>query len=119
MKLFREAIIILGVYLLGELISKNTPLPIPGNILGMIILLLLLLFKVVKLEQVETISDFFLSHLAFFFIPAGVSLMNSFDIIKDNWLPLMTICVVTTAIVIVVTGHVVQFILKLKRKENR
>lgn len=119
MKLFREAIIILGIYLLGEFISKSFSLPVPGNILGMIILLLLLIFKVIEVKQVETISDFFLSHLAFFFIPAGVSLMNSLDIIKDNWLPLITICVVTTAIVIVTTGHIVQFISTKKGGENK
>lgn len=119
MKLFREAIIIIGIYLLGELISKSFSLHIPGNILGMIILLLLLIFKIIKVEQVETISDFFLSHLAFFFIPAGVSLMNSLDIIKDNWLPIITICVITTAIVIVSTGHIVQFISNKSRKEKK
>ena len=42
MKLFRQSIIILGIYLLGELISKGLNLPVPGNIIGMLLLLLLL-----------------------------------------------------------------------------
>ena len=59
MKLFREAIIILGIYLIGELISKGFSLPLPGNILGMIILLILLCTKIIKVDDVENVSDFF------------------------------------------------------------
>ena len=54
MKLFREAIVIFGIYLMGELISGLLNLPIPGNILGMLILLLLLCIKVIiKLASLE------------------------------------------------------------------
>ena len=42
MKLFREAIIIFGIYLLGVLIADITRVPIPGNVIGMLILFLLL-----------------------------------------------------------------------------
>lgn len=112
MKLFREAIIILGIYLLGEFISSILSLPIPGNILGMIILLVLLCTKIIKLEQIETISNFLLDHLAFFFIPAGVGLMSSVGIIKDTWLKLIIVCVSTTIITIAITGLIVQFITK-------
>ena len=42
LKLFREALIILGIYLVGEFLSTSLHLPIPGNILGMIILFILL-----------------------------------------------------------------------------
>lgn len=116
MKLFREAIIILGVYLLGELISGIFSLPIPGNILGMLILLALLCTKIIKLEQIETVSNFLLDHLAFFFIPAGVGLMSSVGIIKDTWLKLIIVCILTTIIIIGVTGTIVQLI--KKRSKN-
>ena len=104
MKLFREAIIILGIYLTGDLISKGFNLPIPGNILGMIILLILLCTKVIKISQIENISNFLLDHLAFFFIPAGVQLMSSFGLIKDSWAKLLIICVISTIVVIACTG---------------
>lgn len=118
MKLFRESIIILGIYLIGDLISKYFSLPIPGNILGMIILLILLCTKIVKVEQIETISKFLLDHLAFFFIPAGVELMNSFGIIKDTWIKLIFVCVVTTIVVITSTGLMVQFVSRKINKEK-
>ena len=117
MKIFREAIIILGIYLIGELISKGFSLPLPGNIIGMIILLVLLCTNVIKIEKVENISAFFLDHLSFFFIPAGVGLISSFASIKDSLVYILLLCLITTAIVIVSTGTVVQYIIKIQEKK--
>ncbi|WP_300384064.1 CidA/LrgA family protein [Clostridium sp.] len=115
MKILRESIIILSIYLIGEIISKSFSIPIPGNILGMLILLLLLFTKVIKVEKIESISNFFLDHLAFFFIPAGVGLLTSFNLIKDSLLIILIICMISTAIVLVVTGKVVEVIMKFKK----
>ncbi|MBE6050001.1 MAG: CidA/LrgA family protein [Clostridium sp.] len=116
MKLFREALIIFGIYLLGEFISKILSLPIPGNVLGLIILLILLCTNIIKPSQIENISNFLLDHLAFFFIPAGVQLMSSCGLIKDSWAKLIIICILTTIIVIGCTGIIVQAI---SRKINK
>lgn len=112
MKLFREALIILGIYLLGELLAGLLHLPIPGNILGMIILFILLTTKIVKVDNISTVTNFFLDHLAFFFIPAGVGLMASIGIIKSTWWQLLLVCISTTIIVMVATGIVVQTLSK-------
>lgn len=118
MKIFRESIIILCIYLIGEIISKGFNLPVPGNIIAMILLLILLCTNVIKVEKIETISSFFLDHLAFFFIPAGVGLLTSFDIIKSSLIEILLICIITTVIVIVVTGHIVQFLVKHNSKSK-
>jgi len=117
MKIFREAIIILGIYLVGELISKGFSLPLPGNIIGMIILLVLLFTKVIKVEKIESISTFFLDHLSFFFIPAGVGLISSFSSIKDSLIYILLLCLITTAIVVISTGTIVQYVIKIKEKK--
>jgi len=118
MKIFRESLIIICIYLLGEVISKGLNLPIPGNIIGMIILLILLCTNIIKVEKVETISSFFLDHLAFFFIPAGVGLLTSFDIIKSSLIQILLICIIATSLVIVVTGLIVQALVKLTNKSK-
>lgn len=112
MKLFREALIILGIYLLGELLSVSLHLPIPGNIFGMIILFILLCAKVVKVDNILNVTNFLLDHLSFFFIPAGVGLMASIGIIKSAWWQLLVVCILTTVIIIGVTGIIVQTISK-------
>ena len=110
MKLFRETLIILVIYLIGELLSKSLHLPVPGNILGMVILFILLFTKIVKVDNISTVTNFLLDHLAFFFIPAGVGLMASLGIIKATWWQLLIVCITTTIIIIGVTGIVVQAI---------
>lgn len=118
MKLFRESLIILGIYLLGELLSKMLNLPVPGNILGMVILFILLCTKVVKVENISTVTNFLLDHLAFFFIPAGVGLMSSIGIIKSTWWQLIVVCLSTTIIIIGVTGIIVQVISRRTKQKN-
>lgn len=118
MKLFREALIIFGIYLLGELLSSVLHLPIPGNILGMLILFILLCTKTVKVDNISNVTSFLLDHLAFFFIPAGVGLMTSIGIIKSTWWQILIVCIVTTIIVMGVTGIIVQTILRKAKEKN-
>ncbi|GFP75118.1 CidA/LrgA family protein [Clostridium sp. YIM B02505] len=115
MKLFRELLIILVIFFIGEFISKTFNLPIPGNIIGMLLLLVLLLTKVIKLSYIETISNFFLDHLSFFFIPAGVGLLTSMDVLKSSWGRILIVCILSTIIMIAVTGFVIQLVTKIMK----
>jgi holin-like protein len=117
MKLLRELLIILVIYFAGEILSELTNITVPGSIIGMILLLILLCTKVVKLEMVDTVAKFFLEHLAFFFVPAGVGLLTSLNVIKDSWIRLVIVCILTTIITIGVTALVVDFMTK-ERDEN-
>jgi holin-like protein len=119
MKLLRELLIILVIYFAGMILAELTNLPVPGNIIGMILLLILLYTKVVKLEMVDTVAKFFMEHLAFFFIPAGVGLLTSLNIIKDSWVRLVIVCILTTIITIGVTALVVEFMTKEKSKGTK
>lgn len=116
MKYLRELLIIIGIYLLGLIITDFFSLIIPGNIIGMLILLILLLTKIIDVKSIETTANFFLDHLAFFFIPAGVGLMSSFGIIKDNWIGILFVSIITTFIILIVTGKTVEYIQKLKKR---
>ena len=118
MKLFREALIIFGIYILGELLSSVLHLPIPGNILGMVILFILLCTKVVKVDNISNVTSFLLDHLSFFFIPAGVGLMTSIGIIKSTWWQILIVCISTTIIMMGVTGIIVQTILRKTKEKN-
>lgn len=122
MKIFRQLILVIGIYLTGEFCSKVLHIPLPGNIIGMLLLLLLLITKVVKVSMVEDISDFFLKYLAFLFVPAGVSLIKYFDIVKSDLLNILLLSIFITGFVVVSTGWTVQGIImindKIKRKKQ-
>ena len=51
--------------------------------------------------------------MAFFFIPAGVSIINYFDVLKSTWLQLIVICVVSTVVTFAVTAWSVRLTVKL------
>lgn len=119
MKLLRELLIIIVIYFAGEIISNFFSLPVPGNIIGMILLLILLCTKVIKLEMIENVAKFLLDHLAFFFIPSGVGLLTSLAVIKDSWLRLLILCLLTTIITIGVTALVVDFMTKEKVQNTK
>ena len=118
MKFFRESILLLSIYFISEVISKLLNLPVPGSIIGMILLFVLLTSNIVKVEKVETLANFFLDHLAFFFIPASVGLMTSFASLKGSIFKIILLCILTTIIVISVTAIIVQFICNKKSTEE-
>ena len=107
--MFRQLAIIIGCLAVGEFIVWLTGITIPSSILGMLLLTFLLKVKVIKLEWVETISNFLVKNMGFFFVPPGVALMLYFDIIKAEIGPIVIATATSTIIVLVVTGwtHIV------------
>ena len=110
MKLLRQLLLILTICFSGEVINRLFSLPIPGNIIGMVILFLCLYTGIIKLEMIADIAKFLLDHLAFFFVPAGVGLLAYLDVIKSSWLAILIISLITTIIVMIITGHTVQLL---------
>lgn len=115
MRYIIQLAIVLAICFMGDILHNFFNLPIPGNILGMMILLVLLLTGILKLSMIEDVSNFLLKHLSFFFIPAAVGLITCFSILEGKWTALMFISVVSTFIVAVVTGMTVQILMKRKR----
>lgn len=110
MKIIRALIIILAIAWLGEVLNKALQIPISGSVLGMILLLLCLLLGVIKLPQIQDVSDFLLNHLAILFIPSGVGLMVVFSKLQGSWLILLTLTIAMTLVVMSVTAFVVQWL---------
>ena len=106
--IIRQLAILFGCLALGELIITLTHIPLPSSILGMLLLTLLLKLKVIRLEWVRSISDFLVTNIGFFFVPPGVAIMLYFDIIKAQFVPIVTASVVSTVLVLAVTGWVHQ-----------
>ena len=84
----------------------------------MLLLLALLMTNVVKVEQIETVSNFLLDHLAFFFLPAGVALITALGILKLDGIQLVIIAIVSTLVVMSVTAILVQFFIKKMSKDK-
>ena len=116
MKLLKQFSLILVILALGEYISSiiSNFNVIPGSIIGIIILFLLLKIGIIKIDKVEDISNFLLDNMAIFFIPAGVSLIQSLDIISSNIIVLAITIIISTILVMSITAIVVEKMIKRK-----
>ena len=110
--------IIFGCLAAGEFPCRLLSLPVPGSILGMLLLTSLLQSGLVKVDSVKNVSRFLVSNMGFFFVPPGVALMLYFDLIAREWMPIVVTTVVSTIVVFIVTGHVHQWIHHLLRRHN-
>jgi holin-like protein len=113
MKALRQLARLLLFVFLGDFLNRSLGIPLPGNILGLFLLLIALLTGLVKLEQVEGVGQFILSHMTVLFVPAGVGLLAIFGVIQGNWLILILIALLTTILVLALTGLIVQ---KLRKR---
>ena len=102
--MFRQLAIIIGCLAVGEFITWLTGISVPSSIIGMLLLTFLLKVKVIKLEWVETISNFLVKNMGFFFVPPGVALMLYFDIIGKEIVSIVLATTLSTMLVLVVTG---------------
>lgn len=115
MNLLKQASIVLLIYFLGDIIQSEFNLPVPGSVLGMLILLVALCTGIIKLDMIDNISDFLLDNLAFFFVPAGVGLISCFSILKSNWFSILMISFLSTIIIISFTGTTIQWMIRRKK----
>ncbi|MFI3212063.1 MAG: CidA/LrgA family protein [Eubacteriales bacterium] len=115
MKYVMQLMIIFGVSMVGEFLNKILPLPVPASVYGLVIMFLLLVTKIVKVEQVEDVSKYLMAIMPLFFIEPSVGLMNSFEAIKGNVIALCLASFLSFVAVMVVTGLSAQFIIRKKK----
>ena len=98
MKFVKQFMIILAISFVGEALHSLLPLPVPASIYGLVL--------------------FLIEIMPMLFIPAGVGLMVSWGALKPVILPISIIIVVTTILVMGVSGRIAQFILKREDKKH-
>ena len=112
MKYVKQFLIILAISLIGELLKYVLPLPIPASIYGMVILFICLKTGLVKLEDVKDAGKFLIEIMPVMFIPAGVGLMVSWNVLKPLLIPVGIITFVSFVAVAVATGKTAQWMIK-------
>ena len=107
--------IIILITFIGEVMKNIIPLPIPASIYGLLLMMAALITGIIKLKDIEETSDFLLEIMPIMFIPAALGLMDAWVDIKAIWFPILIIIVLTTIIVMAVTGKVTQFVIRRDR----
>ncbi len=118
MNICMQIAVLFFICLLGQSISLVLPFPFPGNIIAMMILFILLLTRVIKPGMIQDFTGFLLANMAFFFVPAGVSILESYPIMKDSLLPIFLVCLISTVITFFVTFATVRLVVIWQRKRH-
>ncbi|WP_251620059.1 CidA/LrgA family protein [Odoribacter lunatus] len=107
--------IILFFYALGEFVAWLISGFIPGNVVGMMLLFTALCLKIVKPERIRPVVKFLSENMVLFFIPAGVGIVNAMDILSKHWQAILTVCALSTVLVIVTVAFIQQWLEKRKK----
>ena len=118
MKYIKQFGIILLISFLGEILRAVIPLPIPASIYGLVLMLAELMTHLLPLEAVQDSGKFLIEIMPLMFIPAAVGLLDSWSALRPILLSVAAITVVSTVVVMVISGKVTQKIIRMDRREK-
>ena len=110
MKIYLQLLIIFGFSFIGNVISNVFRLPVPGSILGMILLFLALQFKLLEFRHVDEAGSFLINNMTILFLPAGVGIMAKWNLISHFWAQILLIVVGALIINMLILGKLVEWI---------
>ena len=108
MKYLSQFCIIMGFTFVGEAIQRFLPLPIPGSVYSLVLLFAALCLGIVKLEQVKEVGHFLTSILPILFVAPAVGIVEYWELISSNLLPILLLLLGSTVFTFGISGVVVQ-----------
>ena len=118
MKYIKQFLIIIIISFLGEILNSLIPLPIPASIYGIVIMFLSLELKIIPLDSVKDVGKFLIEIMPIMFVPSAVGLLTSWGILKNSWIEYLVITVITTFIVMVVSGLITQILISVRNRKG-
>lgn len=119
MKILKQIGLLFLICWLGELISALLPFTFPSSIVAMLILFVCLNLGIIQLNQIEDVASFLLATMAFYFIPAGVSILNSYQAIQPHLLAIFLVVTICTVLTILMTAGSIHLILRFQDKGRK
>jgi len=104
--------ILLVFQTVGEVISYALRLPVPGPVIGMLLLFGWLVFDNRLLSVIQSTTSDLLKHLSLLFVPAGVGIMVHASRIGGEWMPIVVALVISTWLAIAVTALVTRALMR-------
>ena len=110
---------LMALFLASNWLVGATGLPMPGNVLGIIVLFLLLLTGIVKEDHISTAANFLLKHMVFFFVPVAVGLMQWGGVFYDYGWILLAAIVVSAVLPLLTVGLLGRALRRRARKKEK
>lgn len=115
----KQLFVLLGVLTLGYAISLGFHLPLPSNVLAMLILFLALVTGMLKLSAIEDVADFIIKHLPIFFIAPTVGFMKYFGLFQQSFFQIMVPLLGALIVGFAVAGIVTQSVIAIQHKNKK
>ena len=115
MKYLTQFLRITGFTLVGELLQRLVPLPIPASVYGLVLLFAALCFGVIKLEQVKDAGGFLISILPILFVSPAVGILENWGMIRSAVIPMFLLALLSTITTFAIAGRITQ---SLRKKEE-
>ncbi|MDR2663405.1 MAG: CidA/LrgA family protein [Treponema sp.] len=110
MKILRQLAIILLFSYAGEALSRFLPAGLPASVWGLLLLLVFLGLRIVKPEHLGVTADFLSANMAFFFLPAAVTILENFGLLWPVLFKFTVICFAGAAVTFAVTYGTVRLV---------
>jgi len=104
--------------LAGEVLARALNLPIPGPVIGMLLLLVFFQMREGPAKELKSTSQTILQNLSLLFVPAGTGIMVHLQRVADEWLALLLSLLISTVVTLVITAWVMRACLKLQRRQS-
>ncbi len=109
---------LLILQLIGTIVIRLTGIPLPGPVVGMLLLFVFLLWRGATPGPMESTTRGLLSNLGLLFVPAGVGIITHLDAVADQWLALTITLVASAVIAIVVTAFTLRLLMRNSRETD-
>lgn len=104
LKFVRQIAVLCLVFWVCQGFVHLTGLPVPGNVLGIVLLFCLLCFGVIKEEHISQGANFLLKHMVFFFVPIAAGLMDWGNVFYDYGLVLLAAILISSFLPLLATA---------------
>lgn len=108
MKYLSQFCIIVSISLMGEVLQRLIPMPIPASVYGIVLLFAALCLKIVKLEQIKEVGGFLSSILPLLFVPPVVGILENWALIRGSVLAIFLLAAASTVMTFALSGRVAQ-----------
>jgi holin-like protein len=107
--------LVLALQLAGEVLVRLTGIPVPGPVVGMLLLVGLLVGRGGPPAPLARLAETLLGHLSLLFIPAGVGVISYLGLLADRWLAVTVTIIASTLLSLLVTALTLRFLLNRRR----
>lgn len=115
-----QAIAALFIFqLFGEVLVQWLALPVPGPLIGMMLLFGALVIRGGVSEGLSQTSNLLLSHLMLLFIPAVAAVMMHFGRVGQEWLPFLAACIGGAAVTLAASALTLRWMLQFTGKDGQ